>query len=181
MSSSFTGHLLIASPRMDDPNFARTVLLLVQHDDEGAFGLVLNRPSDSTVRGLWEQVGEGPCHRDDVVHIGGPCSGPLMALHTCHQVSQKQVLPGLFFTSEADDLRYLVNRRRATAKYFVGYAGWAPGQLEVELAQSAWYVLPATARAPFDRKARQWTRLLNQIMGVPDLWPRLIPPDPSVN
>jgi putative transcriptional regulator len=177
---TLSSHLLIASPRMDDPNFAQSVVLIVQHDEEGAFGLVLNRPSDTGVKTLWQQVGEGQCASEGQVHIGGPCGGPLMALHTAENAGQRQVLPGLWFTSDADDLRWLVEHDPPRTRYFVGYAGWAPGQLETELQQSAWHLLPATMDMTTQAPSGVWTQLIGRIMGVP-AWPRVIPPDPSVN
>jgi len=79
---SLQGHLLIASPHLADPNFARTVVLMVQHSDQGALGVVLNRPTSKTVKELWKEVGDAPCHTEAPVCLGGPVSGPLMAVHT---------------------------------------------------------------------------------------------------
>ena len=72
---SLQGHLLVASPKLVDPNFFHTVVLLVQHNQEGALGLVLNRPLQTTVQEMWQEVGESQCEVDQPLHQGGPCEG----------------------------------------------------------------------------------------------------------
>ena len=79
--NSLRGHFLVASKFLADPNFARTVVLLVQHDEDGAFGVVLNRRAGSTVEELWSQVGQANCNSQQPVYVGGPVPGPLMAIH----------------------------------------------------------------------------------------------------
>ena len=71
------GHLLVASPKLGDPNFFRAVVLLVRHNEEGAFGVVLNRPSNTLLKEVWSNVSETPCTTEAVIHHGGPCPGPL--------------------------------------------------------------------------------------------------------
>ena len=76
---SLKGHFLVASPHLEDPNFTQSVVLLVQHDEDGTFGIVLNRPAESSLKDLWEKVTEKPCETDKRVHVGGPVPGPLIA------------------------------------------------------------------------------------------------------
>ena len=78
---SLRGQLLIAPPHLTDPNFAKTVVFIVQHDTEGAFGLVLNRPSDTGIHEVWEKMRGRRCARRDFLYVGGPVQGPLMLLH----------------------------------------------------------------------------------------------------
>src|SRR6516225_8331032 len=97
---SLEGQLLLASPQLMDPNFVRTVLLLVEHNDNGALGLVLNRPTGKTVEELWKQVGEAQCDRKDPIHLGGPVSGPLMAIHTAGGLAEMEIVDGVFFAAK---------------------------------------------------------------------------------
>src|SRR3982751_5237695 len=100
---SLKGHLLISSPRLMDPNFVRTVVLMVQHGEEGALGLILNRPLQATVRDVCEKVLETPCEIEAPLHQGGPCEGPLMVLHTDADGGiggEVEVMPGVHFTAE---------------------------------------------------------------------------------
>ena len=72
------GHFLVASRYLRDPNFAQSVVLMIHHDHQGAMGVVINRPSDKTVREVWEMIGNDPCDRDEPIFVGGPVPGPLV-------------------------------------------------------------------------------------------------------
>jgi putative transcriptional regulator len=166
--SHLSGSFLLAKPVIQDAHFKQSVVLLVQHGPEGAFGLILNRPAE--VEGL-----------PFPVYAGGPCQAPgLLMLHGHPdwvkpevESPQSQILPGVFLgdsscvsrvseAGEGEALRYRI---------FVGYAGWGPGQLEGELARGAWAVVPATAAALFDADPETLWQ---------DLMPPMIP-EPSVN
>ena len=182
---SLRGHLLVASPRLVDPNFIRAVLLMVQHDEEGALGLILNRVTDTTIGEAWTQVSNSPCARqDEPLHHGGPCEGPLMVVHTNEHVSQLEVLPGIYFSSQKDDIEWLVEQKDDPVKFFIGCAGWAPEQLEHELGTGSWLTTPAAVESIFDPEDDQWAKVTNQIarvMAHPLMNPKIIPRDPSLN
>ena len=118
------GHLLVASPHLADPNFVKTVVLLIHHSEEGAFGVVLNRPADNTIKELWEQVGETPCESDRRVNVGGPVAGPLMAVHTDKQLGEMEIFPGLYFAAQRDHLEELLRSTDRLFRIFVGHSGW---------------------------------------------------------
>jgi len=181
---SLQGHFLVASPYLADPNFVRTVVLLVQHNKEGAFGLVLNRPSDNTIRHLWEQVHAPPCENDQAVHVGGPVSGPLMALHTLGDLSELEIVPGIYFAAERGHLEQLVERGTGKFKLFIGHSGWGAKQLENELEQGAWLTVPATSDYVFLDDDLIWKRITSEIgrdMLRATLKIKEVPDDPSVN
>lgn len=177
------GHLLIASPELEDPNFVKSVLLMVDHSEEGAMGVTLNRPLDMTVREAWEQVGEGDCWREDPLYHGGPCEGPLMVVHGNEALSQMRILEGVYLSSDPEAVRSLL-ADEATMKFVVGYAGWGPGQLEMEVQQGAWLSAPATEDQIFRGGAEQWSKLMEQVkprIAPAGLDPKIVPDDPSVN
>jgi putative transcriptional regulator len=181
---SLQGHLLVASPKLADPNFFHAVVLVVQHNDEGALGLVLNRPLQTTVREMWEEVGDGDCEVDGPLHQGGPCEGPLMVVHGEHDQSEIQVSNGIHFCTSRERIEKLVGDHGEAMKFFVGYAGWTAGQLEAELDQSSWLTLEANAKVVFEGDEHMWTDLIRAISrtavtGLVD--PKRIPDDPSVN
>src|SRR5437660_1340859 len=101
---SLQGQLLLASSRLPDPNFARTVILMVRHGEEGALGLVLNRPLETTVHEACSEVLETPCAAEGFLYQGGPCEGPLMALHTNADASDMDVIEGVYFTTEREKM-----------------------------------------------------------------------------
>jgi putative transcriptional regulator len=181
---SLKGHFLVASPHLLDPNFARTVVLLIHHSEEGAFGVVLNRPADNTVKELWEQVAETPCESDRRVNVGGPVAGPLMAVHTDKRLAEMEILPGLYFAAQREHLEKLLRRRDQPFRLFVGHSGWGGGQLENELKEGAWLTTAATVDAVFGEDAELWKKV-SQRIGLSLLTSTLrikhVPEDPSRN
>jgi len=180
---SLEGQLLLASPQLLDPNFVRTVVLLVQHNDMGALGLVINRPTGITVQDLWKQIGESLCENRQPVHLGGPVGKSLMAIHTVDSLSEMEVAVGVFFAEKKKNLDAVV-RRDERFKIFVGHSGWGPGQLESEIAQGAWRTIPARLEDVFDAADDLWQRLMQR--AVAGMLPELlgikhIPVDPSLN
>jgi putative transcriptional regulator len=179
---SLQGQLLIASPRLVDPNFARSVIVMVQHNDEGALGLIVNRPLPTSVKEVCQKALDLPCEVDGVLHQGGPCEGPLMVVHTNETQSDIEVFPGVYFTTEREKIEWLMKHNDGAIKFFVGYAGWAAGQLESEIESESWLIAPADARLVLDgSKDEQWTRLMTQLTLGKWIDPERIPDDPSLN
>lgn len=180
---SLKGHLLIAAPQLFDPNFQRTVVLLIEHNEDGAFGVVLNRPSDTTVKEVWEQVGQDPTDSLETINVGGPVPGPLLALHDAGPLSESEVMPGIHLSTQRDALDQLV-RSRAEFRLFSGYAGWGGGQLETELTQGGWITRQANGDYIFYRQDDLWERVTKDITDEvlrPVLKATHVPRDPSCN
>lgn len=178
------GHFLVASPHMMDPNFARTVVLLIQHDRDGAMGVVINRSIEKTIQELWEEVHEGHCDNRQPLNLGGPVSGPLIALHTDSELGELEVVPGLFFTAEKGHLEQLVQQEGLRLKMFIGHSGWGNGQLENELRQGVWLTVPASLEDFFHDEQEVWrsiTRKIGKEMLVSMLHIKHVPHDPSSN
>jgi putative transcriptional regulator len=181
---SLKGHFLVASPKLVDPNFFHTVVLLVQHEEEGALGLVLNRPLTTTVKDVWEEVAEGSCDVGGHLYQGGPCEGALMVLHGDEENTEMTVGDGLYFCMRRETIERIVAENPEHARFFVGYAGWSSGQLESELAEGSWLTTPANAKAVFEGDEHLWSDLVRAlsraaVTGLVD--PKRIPDDPSVN
>ena len=182
--NSLQGQLLIASPKLRDANFFKTVVLMVQHNEEGALGVVLNRPLEATIESAWEQVSEGPCNAEGRLHQGGPCPGPLMVLHTNSAHAQIEVMEGIYFTTDKSAIEQLVLVNDGPMKFVVNYAGWGPGQLEGELEAGGWFIAAATQEQVFRSDEQLWptvVRAAAREMLYPWLDPKLVPDDPSVN
>jgi putative transcriptional regulator len=141
--SGLWGKVLIASPYMNDPTFRGTVVLLLAHDDAGAVGVILNRPGDVAVKDLAVQNG-GPVGR-----------GLLFALHSDQLRTDhaRVVAPGVALSNDPQLIsRWLDGQRPEEHLLAIGYAGWAPGQLERELRMGAWTTAPADADLVFARE-----------------------------
>ena len=184
MGESWKGRFLVATPSLRDPNFFRTVILLVEHGDKGAMGMVLNRPLDKTIGEVWKQVSEKPCDNSSHLFDGGPCPSPLIVLHTHETQADMRVLPGLFLTMSGEAIETLVESDAAPIKFLVGSAGWSGGQLENEVQEGAWILTTASPEQVFHTYEDQWldlTRATARAAAAPNLNPKFIPPDPSVN
>ena len=183
--NSLKGQFLIASPDLLTPFFTRTVILMLEHGEEGAMGVVVNRPTEATVADIAEQVFEEPFAWDKPIRLGGPVPGPLMVIHAEEGLAEGEVLPGIYTCVEAVKVREVILRRADPSLIVANYSGWGPGQLEGEFGEDSWLTLPATPEHIFWEGPRDlWdvvvkavnARKLSEFLGLRD-----IPPDPSVN
>jgi len=145
MSKSLQGNCLLASPFMDDPNFFRSVIYLVRHTEDHAFGLILNRPTDFRMDKVVSMVCELECVHDRPLYCGGPVDGPLIALHDQPDLGSEDCIDGLHMTSDQDKLLRLFVLPEAKLKLFDGFAGWGAGQLEDEIATGSWLIADVDA------------------------------------
>jgi putative transcriptional regulator len=172
---SLRGQLLIATPSMSD-FFERSVVLVIEHNDEGALGLVLNRPTEAPVAEVVDRLA-GLAGPDDMVHVGGPVSpDSVIALGEFerHEEAARLVVGDLGLIDPdvpEPDLRGL--------RVYAGYAGWGPGQLDGELEAEAWIVEPAQADDPF-AEGDLWADALQRKGGAYALLSTM-PADPSLN
>ena len=181
---SLQGQLLIASSKLLDPNFVHSVILLVQHNDEGALGLILNRPLETTIKQVCDQPPlELPCSLESPLFQGGPCDGPLMVLHNHAVGGQIEVVPEIHFTTDRSQIELLLISEGADVKCFVGYAGWSAGQLEAEMETGSWLTLTADKEQIFSdgEDDEQWSRLMARLTLGRWIDPSQIPDDPNVN
>ncbi len=142
---TFQGNLLIASPDLADPNFAKTVVLIAVHGEEGALGLILNREMNTPLAQVWGQVSQSECLRTKNVRHGGPVSGSLMAVHDQRPLANLVVTDDIYLATELNAMEALASSDDGQACFFIGHSGWGPGQIETEMADGSWLVLPATA------------------------------------
>lgn len=166
-----TGQLLVAMPQMSDTRFARSVVYLCAHSADGAMGLVVNRVIDSvTFPGLLEQLGieAGGLNSDLPIHFGGPVeSSRGFVLHTADYVQESTIMIADDFalTATVDVLRAIATgqgpMRRVLA---LGYAGWAPGQLDAEIQANGWLLVPADTELVFsDDNDAKWQHAIAKL------------------
>ncbi len=161
--SDYQSKLLIASPALADPNFRQSVVLVLRGNDEETFGIVLNRQSDKKISDLWESIFERPCDSKQLLYLGGPVFGPLIALHTTESFADAEVMPGLYFSTQKESIETLVETKRHPFRLFVGGAGWGKKQLHTEIEQGAWFVIPATIGDAFDDPTELWKKSLDRV------------------
>ena len=178
---SLRGQLLIAGPGLVDPNFWRTVVLVGEHSEEGALGVVLNRRSETPVGEAVPELASLVSGMGDV-HVGGPVQpSAIIVLADFAEPSDADalVVESVGFLPAEVDPDTLGPLRRA--RVYVGYAGWGPGQLDDELDEGSWIVEPALADDVFtDEPDELWSGVLRR-KGGPFGVLAAMPPDPSRN
>lgn len=170
-TTNLTNHLLIALPALSDPNFARSVGLICQHDDNGAMGVLVNRPSEYTLGEVLSQMGIASddtelCAR--LVLSGGPVHperGFVIHDDARDWDSSLPVGNGLYLTTSRDILEAMAEGRGpANAIVALGCAGWGAGQLEFEIAENSWLTVPSDAELLFDTPLdARWQRAAGRI------------------
>jgi len=182
---SLKGHLLLASTKLVDPNFAKAVVLIFDHTEEGAAGVIINRPVKKTIADIAEEVFEIRSNWDKPLHLGGPVSGPLAAAHTIKALADMEVMPGIYGALAPDHLQELIRKRQEPTLFLVNYAGWGPDQLEDELEEEAWHVMPARSEHLFWTEEHSlWETCIKEVSGQAMdevLGIRIKPNDPGLN
>ena len=168
------------------------MVFVAEHNDEGAFGLVLNRPGEVKVADLWASISQEPCEWDARTFRGGPVQeNAVIFLHGCEDLAPEAepVVPGVFLGSEVELLAKVLKRSSgekdatglAALRVFCGYSGWGPGQLDSEMEAGGWLKIPASAEHVFQLPPEQlWSVALKTVGGVYRFY-ALMPPDPEMN
>lgn len=177
---SLQGHLLISSPLLHDPNFRRTVVLMTHHDEEGAMGLVLSRPSELRVAEAVPELAELP-GSGELVYVGGPVQPEAVVVLVEHETEPPCTPPIVgnvaFMPADAD----IEELDAVRSRVFAGYSGWGPGQLEGELEDSSWIVVSAEPDDAFAADPDElWRTVLHRKGGKFTLIASM-PYDPQLN
>ncbi|HEX6946069.1 MAG TPA: YqgE/AlgH family protein [Acidimicrobiia bacterium] len=172
---TLSGKLLVAGPQLLDPNFWRTVVLLLEHNDDGAVGLVLNRVIDEPAA-VYLPAWEDHLVPPGLVHYGGPVE-PEVAIGLGRSATASHAgVPGLAMV----DLTVAPDEDTPKVRVYSGYSGWSRGQLEEELESGAWFVVDAAPDDVFAEADSLWRNVLRRQPGSLSMV-GLFPEDPSLN
>lgn len=183
-----TGMLLVATPKVSDPNFERAVVLILDHDEDGTLGVVVNRPTEMSVTSVlepWTDFVSAP----DVLFQGGPVAkNSALALAELPAGTSDEESPlgwrklyGRLGLIDLDAPPELVAGGLGSMRVFAGYSGWSPGMLEREIADGGWYVVDAEPEDPFTEKPEDmWRQVLRRQFGDLALV-ATFPEDPTLN
>jgi putative transcriptional regulator len=178
-----SGILMIAYPFLKDPNFLRTVVLLCEHQTEGSFGFVLNRPLKNTLDELIPELEGHPIQ----VFDGGPVQKD--SLHFLHQLPDEipggqEIVPGVFWGGDFDAVITLLQEGRMNPdkiRFFIGYSGWGEGQLNTEMTEKTWLTVAANQKLIFLEKHEEiWKESLRHLGGEFEMMINY-PLDPQLN
>ena len=170
--STITPALLLSMPQLNDPNFGRTVVLLCEFAEEGAFGLVLNRPTEFPAAEVVQLVPPVVAANDLPLWIGGPVEperGWILLSEKRDRDEAREIAPGLFLSASPDVLRRVLESAvPPPARVMAGYAGWGPGQLDQELSESSWLLADVDAEFLFNTPpAELWEAAIRRIGADP--------------
>ena len=177
------GRLLISEPFLPDPNFERTVVLLCDHNEEGSFGFVLNKPSILKLSEVMESIR----HMDEILYVGGPVQQD--SLHFIHRNlsldNAVEICNGISWGGNFENLVLMAGAKQVSSsdiRFFLGYSGWGPGQLESELEENSWIVCDhVTDQFLFDTDSQlMWKRALDNLGGRFSMYSNY-PVDPRLN
>ena len=161
------GRFLVASRLLRDPNFSETVVLLIDHDWDGAMGLVINRPSEVRLSSVFPDI-EELREQPDMVYFGGPVArNRIMLLIRSHNQPERShhVFEDIYISSSQKVLEQVIRDADPSGRFriYAGYAGWGPGQLEGEVSRGGWFILPGDAETVFNKDTSEiWPELIRQ-------------------
>lgn len=177
------GRLLISEPFLPDPNFERTVVLLCEHNEEGSFGFVLNKPALVNVSEVMDELKSF----DHKIFVGGPVQQD--TLHFIHRYAEieggTEVAEGIYWSGNFENILFLADTQQlipSNIKFFLGYSGWSPGQLEEELEEDSWIVCDFVSNELMFETAPElmWRKALGNMGGRFSVYANY-PVDPTLN
>ena len=177
------GRLLVASPSLNGNPFQKTVILILQDNDKGTFGVCLNRPANDEVRQAWEEeTGHYPYER--CVVNGGPVGGPVFAIHQDEEIAEVAMPGGIYVSANEESIQVLTEQADDRYRIVFGVASWQVGQLRSEIEQGVWYSIPSDSVDVFGDTSWLWEKSLRQygqevtceVLGISSL-----PADVSLN
>lgn len=177
------GQVLLAEPFLNDPYFRRTVIFLCEHNDEGSFGFVLNNYIDVDLQQIMENM---PIF-DGRISIGGPVrNSNLYYLHTLGEKVEEsvEVIPGVFMGGNFDILKKMLisgKIQKEQVRFFVGYSGWSPKQLENEIKSNSWFVTTIPKEIVMNSDLNDLWKTIMKSMGKKGQLIANMPEDPSLN
>ncbi len=182
---SLKGHLLIATPQLHSPIFTRSVILMIDQNEDGAIGVIINQQINTTLTDLSGKIFVEDFKWNKPIFLGGPVASSLMMLHTNESLADEEIVPAVYITADGARVQELIERRSEPSLVVANYSGWGPGQLDGEFRAYSWLTLPATFDHVFWAGEKElWNVAINQVRA--QLLTALVgvrerPPDPSLN
>lgn len=177
------GKILISEPFLPDPHFKRTVVLLTEHNKEGTVGLVLNRSYKLKIN---DAIADFPKFSSELFYGGPVGQGNLFFIHRLGKMIEgsNKVMKGLYWGGDFDKLKLLIDTKQITQKdirFFVGYSGWEPGQLDRELKEKSWIVANTNSRQVMEGRSKDFWKDILKGLGKKHAIMANFPEDPSLN
>ncbi len=180
------GKLLVATESMMGTGFAKAVVLLLQDNREGSFGVILNRPANEQIKQRWRQMSGSPEHVTTQLVEGGPVGGPVFAIHRFQSLGEMELPGEIFLSSNTETIQQLFDQSPENYRIFLGIAGWKPNQLHSEIQKGYWHVVESDPEDIFDDTQWLWERSMfrygDQLLcDLLDINVHELPLDPALN
>lgn len=178
-----SGRLLVSEPSLTDRFFAHSLVLLAEHDKEGSFGLIINKPSDIKLSQITDEFPGFDPH----IYLGGPVKiENLYFIHTRGEEvdGSLRIMEGLYWGGDVRKIKALIREKKLSEKeirFFIGYSGWQPSQLERELSENSWLVLDTSAEEVLNSTSENnWRKIVISLGEEYAAWVNF-PDDPQLN
>jgi putative transcriptional regulator len=178
-----SGRILVSEPSLTDRFFSHSVVLIAEHDSDGSFGLIINKPSEIKLSQITDEFPEF----DPYINLGGPVK--VENLYFIHTMGDKvegsmKIMDGLYWGGNVQVVKEMIRKREITEneiRFFIGYSGWKPNQLEKELSDNSWLVLNTTVEEVFRvNTEKTWRNILISLGQEYAQWVNY-PEDPQLN
>ena len=155
----------MASPAMHQGVFEQAVFLVLEHSDEKAVGIVLNKPMQLSFASFLSQVDPDLSSKafGKLLHFGGPESGPILAVHDVAEFAEGGNQLGIYLSAQVDHLRQLTESKTSQLKLYAGSLSWGPTELDRQVVSGDWHVLPAVPQIVFDDESCMWRNAMRSI------------------
>ncbi|MEP3479459.1 MAG: YqgE/AlgH family protein [Fuerstiella sp.] len=188
MLNSLEGHFLLAANHLRDPNFFQCVILMLEHTEETAMGLIVNRPMSTKLNEALGDLGSGSDQRSPLFSGGPVEDSSMFIMHNCQDLStsDRTICDGVYVSSSSDSFDHLIQEsveveQERLFRVYCGYAGWAGGQLEQEIDRGDWLTLPASSERVFKNDPYElWDNCMRELKAKHRILPQG-PSDPLMN
>ncbi len=154
--SRLIGKFLVAAPYWIQSPFSRSVVLVLQLNEQAVFGVIVNRPADADLKKTWLMVSGTPAAQADRLHVGGPVGGPIFALHSLENFAEIQIDLNLYISANSEAIHKIIKSGDPRYRIFCGMMSWQPQELAAELALGLWFPLEQNADLVFPQQQIEW-------------------------
>jgi putative transcriptional regulator len=179
---SIKGYLLVASPKIKNSIFEKSTILILEHSNKGAYGIIIDKyQRDTTIEEVWEKSTGYKQKSNQLLNIGGPIDGPIISIHTNKKLGEEYVANKVYFTVAKKIINEIIKKEK-TLKVFVGYCRWSNGQIEQEIESGSWFIFESKLEYIFNLKDSLWNEILDtEYLKILKKSIKNIPLDPSLN
>jgi len=148
---------IIATPKIKDPYFSKSIILLTRHSEDFFYGLILNRNMEERVSDIWEAVNpDAPIYKNNILRSGGPLYGAICVIHKIKKYSEQEIFDKTYLSIKPSNIEKIIANKTKPYEMYIGYCGWSPKQLAVELVKGSWWETDPDDHMIFGDNSDHW-------------------------